>query len=111
VGTLAAGAGFAVEETIVAQKRADLEESLLLASQNPGDPLPYLERATSVREDLESARDLRRAFGYGALGIYAANLVDALLLSLRHGGEEESQPSLSATFGPDGPEVALRLVY
>jgi hypothetical protein len=110
VAALAAGAGFTVGETTLARKRADLEESLLLAGRNPGDPLPYLARAEAAREDIRSAKDLRRSFAYGALAVYAGNLMDALALSLKR-PENASGPELSATFGPDGPGVALRVRY
>lgn len=104
-GVLAAGAGYTAAEAHLHHKRADLEFIQLLAdSSGPGDQLVLLREAEIIRNDVRSAEDLRRGFGYAALAIYAANLVDALVLSL--GPPAPSKPQrVSATF-PIGPNRA-----
>ena len=110
LGVLAAGAGYTVGETMVADARRDHDKNLYLAGQNPTDSLLYLGRAATARDDLASAEDLRRKFGYGALGVYALNLLDAMALSLHQRGESAPIP-ISATFGPGETRVALRFRY
>lgn len=110
VGVLAAGVGYTVAETMVSDARRDHDKNLYLAGQNPADSLLYLDRAANARDDLASAQDLRRKFGYGALGIYALSLLDAITLSLHHRLESAPIP-VSATFGRDETRVAVRFRY
>ncbi len=110
VAVLAAGAGYTVGETMVADARRDHDKNLYLAGQNPADSLLYLDRAATARDDLASAEDLRRKFGYGALGVYALNFLDAIALSLHHRVDSASIP-ISATFGPRETRIALRFRY
>ncbi|HEV8128817.1 MAG TPA: hypothetical protein VGQ14_04105 [Candidatus Eisenbacteria bacterium] len=110
LGVLAAGAGYAVGETMVASAQHDIDENLYLAGQNPADSLLYLGRVKAANDDLASAEDLRRDFGYGAIGVYALNVLDAMMLSLHQKTETEPLP-LSATFGPDGTRIAVRFRY
>lgn len=110
LGVLVAGAGYTVGETMVADAQRDHDKNLYLAGQNPTDSLLYLDRAATARDDLASAEDLRRKFGYGALGVYALNLLDAIALSLHQRVESAAIP-ISATFGPGETRVALRFRY
>ena len=109
LGVLAAGAGYTVGETMVASAQHDIDENLYRAGLNPSDSL-YLDRVKAAKDDLASAEDLRRAFGYGGLGVYALNVLDAITLSLHHKTGAEPPP-LSATFGPDGTRIAVRFRY
>jgi len=112
VGTIAAGAGYTAAEVAVQRKRADMAASrqLLAEATDPNDQARYRRQADLLGQDVRSAEDIRRGFGYGALVIYAANVVDAMALSL---GPPASgtKPRVSATFGPLGPQVSLRLRY
>jgi hypothetical protein len=112
-GVLAAGAGYTAAEAIVDHKRADIAYNQILAdSSGPGDQLRYLREIEVLRSDVKSAQDLRRGFAYGALAIYAANLVDALVLSIGP-PPAKTPPRVSATFpiGPGGAGFALTYRY
>ncbi len=110
-GVLAAGAGFTAAHAHVQHKRADLDFNQLLAdSSGPGDQLEYLRRVEVLRNDIRSAEDLRRGFGYAVIGIYAANLVDALVLSLGPPVSSEP-PRVSATFPLTPTYAGFALTY
>ena len=82
-GLLAAGAGYAASEWVVEHKRADLEvNAALIDSAGPTERLTLIQRGEVLQNDVKSAQDVRRGFGYGALAIYVANVVDALVLSI-----------------------------
>jgi len=112
-GVLAAGAGYTAAEASVHHKRADIAYNQILAdSSGPGDQLRYLREIEVLRSDVKSAQDLRRGFAYGALAIYAANIVDALVLSIGPPAAK-TPPRVSATFpiGPGGAGFALTYRY
>jgi hypothetical protein len=104
-GVIAAGAGYTAAEATVHHKRADIAYNQVLAnSSGPTDQLFYLREIEILQNDIQSAQDLRRGFAYGALAIYAANIVDALVLSLGP-PPAKTPPRVSATF-PIGPKSA-----
>ena len=104
-GVLAAGAGYAASEAVVSHRRGDIAYNQVLAdSSGPSDQLRYLREIEVLRSDLKSAEDMRRGFAYGALAIYAANLVDALVLSI---GPPSTKPArVSAVTYPVGAKGA-----
>jgi hypothetical protein len=112
-GVLAAGAGYVVAEASVQEKRADLAWNRVLAdSAGPTDQIRFLREIEILQSDLKSARDVRRGFAYGGLAIYAANLIDALVLTL--GPPAATTPRrVSATFpiGPTSAGFALTYRY
>jgi hypothetical protein len=110
VGVLAAGAGYTVGETMIASAQHDIDENLYRAEQDPANSALYQDRVKAAKDDLASAEDLRRNFGYAGLGVYALNVLDAMVLSLHHKAEAEPMP-VSATFGPEGTRVALSFRY
>lgn len=104
-GVLAAGAGYAAAEAVVHHKRADIEYNQVLAdSSGPSDQLRYLREIEVLHNDLQSAEDLRRGFAFGGLAIYAANIIDAFVLSIGPPAAK-TPPRVSATF-PIGPRSA-----
>jgi len=112
-GVLAAGAGFTAAHAVVQHKRGDIEFNALLAdSAGPTDQLRYLREIEVLRNDQKSAEDVRRGFGYAALAIYAANIVDALVLSIGP-PPAKAPPRVSATFPlrPDGASFVLTYRY
>jgi hypothetical protein len=111
-GVLATGAGYTAAAVAVQRKQADLAVNrlLLAGATDPNDQLRYARQVDLLRQDVRSAQDIRRGFGYGALVIYAANVLDALTLSLGPPASGTA-PRVSATFGPFGPQVSLRFRY
>lgn len=112
-GVIAAGAGYTAAEATIHHKRADIAVNQVLAdSSGPTDQLRYLREIEILESDVQSARDVRRGFLYGALGIYAANLIDALVLSIGP-PPAKTPPRVSATFpiGPKSAGVAITYRY
>lgn len=110
-GVLAAGAGFTAAHAHLQHKRADLEFNQLLAdSSGPGDQLEYLRRVAILRNDIRSAEDLRRGFGYAVLAIHAANIIDAMVLSIGP-PEPATEPRVSATFPITPTYAGFALTY
>lgn len=108
---LGAGAGYTAAEAVLDHKKADLAYNQALAdSSGPTDQLQYLRQIEIIRSDIQSAHDVRRGFGLAALGLYAANLLDALVLTV---SPPAAPAKLSAAFpiGPNGPGFAVTFRY
>jgi hypothetical protein len=112
-GVLASGLGYTAAQASMDHKRADIAYNQVLAdSSGPTDQLRYLREIEVLRNDFQSAQDIRRGFAYGALAIYAANIIDALVLSIGP-PPAKTPPRVSATFpiGPGSAGVALTYRY
>lgn len=109
IGVLAAGAGYTVAETMVASAQHDIDENQYRAAQNPADSL-YQDRIKTANDDLASAQDLRRNFGYAGLGVYALNVLDAMVLSL-HEKTETEPPPVSVFWFSEETRVALNFRF
>ena len=100
---LAAGAGYTVAETVVQRRHTQL--AVLLT-----DPAPDPIEVVRLENDVRSAEDVRRGFAYGALVIYVANLVDAVILDL--GPPASTAPArFSVGMSPVGPRVGVSVRY
>jgi hypothetical protein len=112
-GVLAAGAAYTAAEATIQHKRAGIAYNQGLAdSSGPTEQLRYLREVEILRSDLKSAEDARRGFGYAALGLYLANIVDALVLSIGP-PPAKMPPRVSSTFpvGPGSAGFALTYRY
>ena len=111
-GVLAAGAGYTAAHEALVHKRADIESSRLhlAGATDPNDQLRYLREIEVLRQDIRTAEDVRRGFGYGVLAIHAANLLDAMILTLGPPAASTS-PRVSTAYGPLGPQVAIHIRY
>lgn len=113
-GLLAAGAGYTAAEAAVQHKRGDLAVNQALAdSAGPTEQLQYARQSEILQNDIKSAQDARRGFGYGALALYVANIVDAMVLSIGP-PPAKTPPRVSAAFprvGKDGAGIAVTFRY
>jgi hypothetical protein len=111
-GVLAAGAGYTAAHQALVHKRALLELNRLRydAATDPNEQLRFQREIGILHQDIRTAEDVRRGFGYATLGIHAANVIDAMMLPLGPPAARQA-PRVSAAFGPFGPQVAVHLTY
>jgi hypothetical protein len=111
-GVLAAGVGYTAAHQALVHKRALLELNRLRydAATDPSEQLRFLREIGILHQDIRTAEDVRRGFGYGTLVIHAANLIDAMMLPLGPPAVRTA-PRVSAAFSPFGPQVALHITY
>ena len=112
-GVLASGAGYTFAEGTVQQTKSDLARNAVLAdSAGPTEQLLLEQQREVLVNDLKSNEDIRQGFLFATLGIYAASLIDALVLSIGPPALE-TPPRVSATFPirPDGAGFAVTFRY
>lgn len=107
---LAAGAGMVVANVSVDQKQTKVDwAEALIDSAGPSERLLRQREWEVLRNQLQEAQDARRGMGIAILGIWAANVIDAAVMTVSP--IPESEPGrLQASFpiSPDGPAVAIR---
>jgi hypothetical protein len=93
-------------------KRSLLELNRLryAAATDPNEQLRFSREIGILHQDIRTAEDVRRGFGYATLAIHAANLIDAMMLPLGPPAVRRA-PRVSAGFNPLGPQVALHITY
>ena len=111
--TLAAAAGFVVADGMVEEDQTEVDwAETLVDSAGPSELLPRLQDLEVRRNDLQSSKDLRRGLRYATIGIYLANLVDAIIVPTRGPATKESR--VSASFAPltqSGPTAQVNLRF
>lgn len=106
---LAAGAAFTISDNAVQRNQTKLDWARVMVDSAGPSERPVRLRDVEVRQnDLQSSEDVRRGLRYAMVGIYLANVMDALLMPIRRPGAAEP-PRVSAAFpvSPEGAGVAL----
>lgn len=106
---LAAGAGFTLADNQVKRDQTQLDWArLMVDSVGPSLRAKQLRQVEVATNDLQTSQDVMRGFRLALIGIYAANVVDALVMPIRRAPDAEP-PRVSATFpvGPDRAAVSL----
>lgn len=110
---LAAGAGFTIADGAVERNQTQLDWArVMVDSAGPSERVQRLRDVEVRRNDLQSSEDVRKAFRLATLGIYAANVIDALVVPIRR-SSEGTPARVSAAFpvGPDRVGVSLSYRY
>ncbi|MGE5176529.1 MAG: hypothetical protein ACM3JJ_09165 [Hyphomicrobiales bacterium] len=110
---LAAGAAFTIADNAVVRNQTKLDWARVLVDSAGPSERPLRLRDVEVRQnDLQSSEDVRRGLRYAMVGIYVANVMDALLMPIRE-PETTEPPRVSAAFPitRDGAGIALRFRY
>ncbi len=111
-GVLAAGAGYTAAHQALVHKRAllELNDLRLAGATDPNDQIRFQREIGILHQDIRTAEDVRRGFGYATLVIHAANVIDAMMLPLGPPAVRTSR-RVSAVVTPSGPQVAIHLTY
>lgn len=108
--TFASAAGFVVAEGAVDRKQTGYNWSrVAVDSAGPVERVALLHRAQKALSDLQSVQDLRNSFRTTTLAIYAASVLDALLVPITPVPAEHRKISASMPLGPD--RIGLALTY
>jgi hypothetical protein len=108
---LGAGAGFTMAEVALKRDQTDLDWARAQVDSAGPSERPARLREVAVRQnDLQSSEDVRRGFRTAAIAIYAANVIDAMLVPIRR-NQEAPPPRVSAAFPVGRDHAGFALTY
>jgi hypothetical protein len=107
---LAAGAGIVVANVAVERKQTEVDWGEALVDSAGPSERPVRERELEVlRNDLQEAEDARRGSVIALFGIWAANLLDAAVMTvIKPPPTQPARLQASVPITPDGPTLVLR---
>ena len=107
---LAAGAGLIVANVAVDQNQTKADwAAALVDSAGPTERVVRQRELEVLRNHLQEARDARRGAGIALLGIWAANIIDAAVMTVMSApGSQPARLHASFPISPAGPAVAVR---
>jgi len=107
--SLAAGAGLVIANARVDRTQTNVNWTRTLIDSAGPSERPVLQRLLEVQKnDLQEDTDARRGFGLALAALWAANFIDAAIMTISEPGAKPARLQASVPIGPDGAAVSLR---